>query len=198
MTKPTRLTSFCILALTLITSACGSPMKDPDIKQNPNPKMRYEITVSIKDAPGTFDTVQAFAGYDVDNTRCVPLTPGSGATLAPGKSVPVALTRVAENIYTGTVYLDQLQDEDYYGLGACHWKMTTVDVYLGIKKSTVSTGIFLKELLKQESTVRYFSNLNFTDRKLEGTDTGNAHREDFKEDASRTFSVQVAAKEHFQ
>lgn len=191
--------SALLLSLALITSACSSPMnKQPDIKLNPHPKMRYEITVTIEDAPGPFDSVQASAGYDVANDRCVPLTPGSGATITPEKSVPVVLSYTGDNVYKGMVYVDLLQDEDYYGLGVCHWKMTAVDVDLRVTKSVVSTSIFLKDLLSQKSNVRYFSNLNFTDTNLEGVDIGNAHREDFKEDANRTFSVKVTAQEDFQ
>ncbi len=190
-----RLASSLILSLALITSACGAPMKTPDIKQNPHPKMRYEITVTTHDAPGPFDSVEVSAGYDVDNTQCVPLSPGSGATIAPEKVVPLTLTQVNGDTYTVVVYVDQLQDEDYYGLGVCHWKLTSVDAGLRVKKSIVIAGLTLHELLSQQPVTRYFSNLNFTDDQLRGPDTGNPAREDFEDDAARTFSVTVSSKE---
>ena len=85
---PTHLTSSLILSLALITSACGSSMKTPDIKQNQHPKMRYEIIMTIDGAPGPFDSVTAFVQYKVSNDRCVPLTPISGATLPPEHHLP--------------------------------------------------------------------------------------------------------------
>lgn len=194
---PTHLTSFLILSLALITSACGSSMKNPDIKQNPHPRMRYEITMIIDDAPGSFDSVAAFAGYDIANDRCVPLTPGSGATLAPKMSVPLTLTHVSENVYKATVYADLLQDEDYYGRGVCRWKMTAVTSNLQLKKTTITADISLEDVISQKSTARYFSNQNFTDLKLSGVDIGNAERSDFK-DSSDTFSVTFTVKENFQ
>ena len=183
------------LSLALITSACGSPMKTPDIKQNPHPKMRYEITVTIKDAPGPFESVQASAGYDVDNARCVPLSPGSGATIAPEKVVPLTLNRVSEGTYSGALYVDQLQDEDYYGLGVCHWKMTSVDASLRVNKVIIVAGLSLNDLLSQSQVTRYFSNRNFTDGDLSGPDSGNGAPTDFGNDAGNTFSVTVHASE---
>lgn len=185
------------LSLALVTSACGSPMKTPDIKHSPNPKMRYEITVSIKDAPGAFDTVQASAAYDVDNPRCVPLSEGSGATLTPEKSVPVALTRSSDNVYRGVVYLDLLHDEDYYDLGVCHWKMTSVSAYLGVGKLTMTPVLPLEDVLSQTPRIQYFSNRSYALSGVQRVDTGNARRTDFEGEADQTFSISLAAKEAF-
>ena len=172
-------------------------MKTPDIKHSPNPKMRYEISVSIKDPPGAFDTVQASADYDVDNPRCVPLSEGSGATLAPEKSVPVALTRSSDNVYTGIVYLDILQDEDYYGLGVCHWKMTSVSAYLGVGKLAMTTVLPLDDVLSQTPRLQYFSNRSYALSGVQRVDTGNVRRTDFEGEAGQTFSVSLVAKEDF-
>jgi|GEM_PF-2561263 len=35
-------------------------MKDPNIKQNPHPEMRSDITLTIQSAPGPFDVVAGF------------------------------------------------------------------------------------------------------------------------------------------
>lgn len=191
------LTCCLTLSLALITSACGSPMKTPDIKQNANPKMRYQITVTIKDAPGPFDSVTASAGYDVDNTRCVPLSPGSGATLAPEKSVPIRLSRTADNVYQGTIYVDLLQDEDYYGLGVCRWKMTTVSANLSVQKLAMSPFLSLQDVLAQKSVTSYFSDRSYASSLTERVDSGNPSRADFGDEADQTFSITVAAKEDF-
>ncbi|MQQ99823.1 hypothetical protein [Glaciimonas soli] len=59
-------------------------MNTPDIKQNPHPKMRYEITLTIKDAPGPFDAVTGFMQYDVTNEQCSPYNEFIGIYRNPG------------------------------------------------------------------------------------------------------------------
>lgn len=156
-----RRVSSLILSLVLITSACGSSMKTPDIKQNPHPRMRYEITMTIQGAPGPFDAVGGFVQYKVSNDRCVPLTPVSGATLPPEKSVPLELSRVSDNVYKGTLYVDLLQDEDYYGLGVCHWAVVAVTASLKVKKVDFSPDLLADSILKQTPETRYFSKRQF-------------------------------------
>ncbi|WP_395117689.1 hypothetical protein ACFCQI_14090 [Rhodanobacter sp. FW102-FHT14D06] len=192
---PTRLPSALLLSLVLTISACGASMKNPDIKQNPHPTKRYEITVTVDGAPRPFDSVQAAAGYDIANTRCVPLTSGSGATIAPEKSVPIALTRTADNVYKGMVYVDLLQDEDYYGLGVCHWKMTSVSADLNIRRLTMSPFLALDDVLTQKPVTRYFSYRSYASSLSERVDSGHASRADFGDEASQTFSITLAAKE---
>ncbi|HEV2681062.1 MAG TPA: hypothetical protein VGV14_11225 [Rhodanobacter sp.] len=155
------LTSSLILFLALTTSAYGSPMKTPDIKQNPHPRMRYEITMTIEGAPGPFDSVSGFVQYKVSNDRCVPLTPISGATLPPEKSVPLELSHVSDSVYKGTIYVDLLQDEDYYGLGVCHWAVVAATASLKVKKVDFSPDLFADSILKQASETRYFSKKQF-------------------------------------
>jgi hypothetical protein len=200
-----RLYSSLILSLALITSACGSPMKTPDIKQNPHPKMRYEITMTIQGAPGPFDAISGFVQYKVSNDRCVPLTPISGATLPPEKSVPLELSHVSDNVYKGTLYVDLLQDEDYYGLGVCHWAVVAATVSLKVKKADFSPDLFADGILKQASETRYFSKKQF-----EAADRGElgppvvsgvlpADYKNFKPEWQQDmFPVTLSAKEDFQ
>ncbi|HWX65263.1 MAG TPA: hypothetical protein VNZ27_02440 [Rhodanobacter sp.] len=158
---PTRPTFALILSLALTTSACGSSMKTPDIKQNPHPRMRYEITMTIEGAPGPFDSIGGFVQYKVSNDHCVPLTPISGATLSPEKSVPLELAHVSDSVYKGTIYVDLLQDEDYYGLGVCHWTVVAATASLKVKKVDFSPDLFADSILKQASETRYFSKKQF-------------------------------------
>jgi hypothetical protein len=197
-----RLISSLLLSLALITSACGSSMKTPDIKQNPHPKMRYEITVMVQNAPGPFDSIGGFVQYKVSNDRCVPLTPISGATLAPESRVPIALARVSDNLYKGVIYADLMQDEDYYGLGVCHWSVVAASADLKIKNTALSPAIFHDDILAQKSAATYFVNADYLDSSTKGEErvvAGNPNRA-FYLPESRTdlFSITLAAKEDFQ
>lgn len=187
-----------VLLLTLISSVYGAPVKSPDIKQNSHPRLRYEITLIIKDAPGPFDSIAGSVDYKVENDRCVPLTPISGATVVPEKSVPLILTRVSDNLYKGALYTDLLQDEDYYGMGVCRWRVVGAGVDLKVKNVDFSHSIFLKDILAKQPVTRYFSNRSYFSADLERVDIGNAKRADFAEEAKDTFSVTLTVEEEFQ
>lgn len=195
---PTRLTCTLVLSLAFAASACSAPMTKIEFKKNPHPVMRYDITMTIDDAPGPFDVVSMMATYQVMNDACVPLQPVSGARLNPDTEEVLPLTPVSEHVYTTTMYVDQFLDEDYYGLGVCHWTSTGVDTNLRIGNVTVSPTLSLEDVLQQKSVPRYFSKkLAFTNQTMHLIDTGNPRRSDFKEDADNTFSITLSAKEHF-
>lgn len=196
---PIRLTSFLILSFALITSACGSSMKKPDIKQNPNPRMRYEITVKVEGAPGAFDSVTGFVQYRVTNERCVPLQPISGATVPPEEDIPLALTRVNDNEYKGTVYSDLLQDEDYYGLGVCRWSMVAVVTELKKDAVTFSPDLSSSELAEREPKSTYFWKGDYLNAETERSEIGNRQRAYFKQAIQgELFTVTLTSEEAFQ
>ncbi|MDM0038258.1 hypothetical protein QTH89_17650 [Variovorax sp. J22G21] len=200
-----RLIPALAIFLALTTTACGQSMKKPDIKLNPHPKMRYEVTLTIEDAPGPFDVIDGSSGYDVSNDRCVPLEPFSGARPTPEKSLPIALTRVSDRVYKGTLYVDHLKDEDYFGLGVCRWSLTSVGFGLRVGNLIFSHSLDLDEVLAGKSVPRYFNKHSFVSEyakaKPDGhplITSGNAHRSDFKEDSNNTFSTTLSAQEKFE
>ncbi|MDM0040267.1 hypothetical protein QTH89_10545 [Variovorax sp. J22G21] len=193
------------LLLTLTLPACGQSMKQPDIKLNPQPKMRYEITLTIEDSPGPFDAVEGSAGYEVANGNCVPLTPFSGATLVPRKRVPMALTRVSDKVYKGEFYVDLLTDEDYFGLGLCRWVSTGINASLRIGNLSFGPFLSLNEIATKKSATRYFNRRSYfsEDAKSKRDDhprisIGNANRSDFGDESKNTFSTSLSAEERFE
>jgi hypothetical protein len=191
--------SFLILSLILITSACGSSMKKPDIKHNPQPRMRYAITVKVDGAPGPFDQVTGFVQYRVANERCVPLQPVSGATVPPEEDVPLVLTRVSDTEYEGTVYGDLLLDEDYYGLGICRWSMTAVVAELKKNAVTFSPDLSSGELNGQASKTVYFWRNDYLDADTERSEAGSTQRSYYKKEIQdELFTVTLTSEEAFQ
>jgi len=154
-----------LLSLAMATTACGSHMNTPDIKQNPHPKMRYEITLTINGAPQGFDSVTGRMQYEVTNEKCAPYDEFIGIYRTPDTQYPpIAFTRVSDHVYTGTVYLDLLQDEDYYDLGVCHWSMNFATAILLINGNGVNLGpsMSLDEVASQKSVDIYFPIANLS------------------------------------
>src|ERR1700744_1671442 len=131
-----------MLALAFLTSAYASAMNTPDIKRNPTPKKRYAIPLTVDSAPGPFDSITGFVEYKVANDEFVPLEPVSGATIAPEEKVPGGFRHEKDGVYIGTIYTDLMQDEDYYGLGVCHWKVVAASALLKNNAGEFSPAIF--------------------------------------------------------
>ena len=190
--------------VAISTAACGQTMKQPDIRFNPHPKMRYEITLKIEGVPGPLDAVKGSAGYVVTNEACVPLTPFIGARLAPEKRVPIVLVKLDDSTYRGEIYVDQMQDADYFGLGLCRWSMISAGFGLERGNAVFVHSLFLPDILGNKSITRHFNNLSYFGeyaRALKDEhpfyDSGREDRAGFKEPAN-SFSVTLTAKERFE
>jgi hypothetical protein len=187
------------LAFAFLTSAYTSAMKNPEIKHNPTPKKRYDITLTVDGAPGPFDSISGFVEYKVANDECVPLQPISGATIAPEEKVPVVFKHEKDNIYIGTIYADLMQDEDYFGLGICHWQVVAASAVLKNNAVEFSPAIFHKDITAQHAVSTYFVKGDYTDSTKPHSAFGTTNRSLFQPE-SRTdlFTVTLAAKEDFQ
>lgn len=193
--KAATLTATLVSLLPFTFSAYGAATQNPDIKLNPQPRMRYEITVKVDGAPGPFDRVEGVVDYRVSNETCVPLTPVTGATVAPEKRVPIVLTRAGDNVYKGKVFVDLLQDEDYFGKGVCHWSVVAASANLFVKQVDFSAPLFHDDLLKGNAVTRYYSNRSYATTQMERVDAGEADRAQYQDEANATFSVTVHAEE---
>ncbi len=165
------------LFLALAATACGSaPMQSqvprthvdvkdnqppkPVIQRNPHPTA-YEITVAIKDAPGPFEVVKAAMQYEVLDPNCRPDLGGMAGTRASLLEwVPVELAKQADGTSHGTIYDGLLKDEDYYGLGVCHWSLVTVQFKLfktsGENEASFSYHLWHEDLQHGHEVPAYF------------------------------------------
>jgi hypothetical protein len=169
-------------------------MTQPDIKQNPNPKMRYEITATIDGAPGPFESIRGVADYRVTNELCVPPTPVMGARIVPEKRTAVEFRHDHGNVYRAAIYLDLLQDEDYFGKGTCHWALMATGIELTHATVTFSASLFHDDVLAGKPVPRYFAEGSYTKAQTQRIDTGIADRAQFH-GAGNLFSITMKASE---
>jgi hypothetical protein len=152
-----------VLMLTsiLFPEACNAVVKSSDIQQNLNPKLKYEVTVTVKDAPGPLvpGTIHVhYTAASVGPDPCYPLDAFSGAsTRQPEDDADFSLTRVDSNLYKGAIYADYFQDAVYFkGHSPCHWAVnmitatfrgsrTTFDMSADIDWHPSETTYFLKK-----------------------------------------------------
>lgn len=132
----------------------------PQIRRNPNPTA-YELTMTIENAPGPFGIVRAAMQYEVLDERCLPDLGGMAGTRASLLEwIPIELVHVSGDTYRGVVYDDLLVDEDYYGLGVCHWSLVTTQVKLQAGKeegeARFSHHIFHGDLVSKDRITALF------------------------------------------
>jgi hypothetical protein len=209
-----RLIAVLAIFLAITTAACGQAMKQPDIKLNPQPKMRYELTLSVHDAPGPFESVSGFMQYEVQNEQeCVPADAISGHHQRLSVDPDIEFKRVGDSqTYKGTVYLDLVQDDDYYGLGMCHWKMVGFSAVMKAGEVTFNPYISGEQIAKMQPKTEFFAKkiygkkiqapqLPVPDglRMAPGLHVGGvAHSEWIAQQPEKFFSATLSAKEDFQ
>ncbi len=138
-------------------------------KKNPHPVQRYEVTATT-DAPGPWDSVSGYIGFDVVTPECTPENKFLGVHILPKDvGVDIEMTRIAENTWSGYFFRDFIQDEDYYGLGGCHWDATSVTADFTARKVRFNSGSVLDDVLQKGPQSAYFRKSDF--RKSEGLDS---------------------------
>ncbi|MGR4875252.1 hypothetical protein [Pseudoxanthomonas sp. LARHCG66] len=130
-------------------------------KLNPAPKRGYVITMTLKDAPGPFASIEGIAQYTVENSaECGKKVPIAGAFPRISTSEPFKLIRVSEGEFRGTVYADLVLDEDYFGRGVCRWEFSSVSVYLSATTDKADAsfipGISSEAVISSGSEARYY------------------------------------------
>ncbi|RUL66557.1 hypothetical protein EKH79_01655 [Dyella dinghuensis] len=176
-------------------------MNDPDIKQNPHPTMRYDVTITIEGAPGPFDSVDGIMQYEVTNLACVPKTGGPmNAMRIPPKAWPrITFNKVSDNIYKGTAYGDYFKDEDYFGLGVCHWSLIAARAELKVNKLTLVSYLSPEQLFSQQTVPSYFVREDYDDNQHERSSSGETHLTDYLRSRPQSvFSITLTAKESAQ
>lgn len=188
---------FLSLFLAITATACGSSMNTADIKQNPHPNQRYELTIIVDGAPGSFESVEADMQFDIANApSCAPKDSISGATPTPDFRKKIELTRVKDSVYRGTFFLDLLEDEDYYGKGVCHWSFSAAGMTMKSHGVTFFSGLPAHAIAQHEKIMEYMPERVFFGSKVPGlavpsepmSDDIKNHREDY-------FSVTMRAEE---
>lgn len=175
---------------------------NPDIKQNPHPKMRYDITMTIGEVHGSFDSVTGFVQYEVTNKNCVPEDPIAGVTVKPSTNPTFKFTRVSDNVYTTTVYADLMKDEDYYGKGVCHWAMTAVVAELKTNEVTLGPDIDYDEMASHKPNTTYFSKEFYSKSDVPDLHDPGIPYSRYStldpDDRSDFFAITMTAKGHFE
>jgi hypothetical protein len=188
--------TWSLMFAVLLTSGC-TDTESVNAKLNPQ-RIPYEITITIDGAPGPFDAVDGFMQYEVTNKDCVPETGGpmNPLRLPPQADPRITFKKVADNVYKGLVYLNYFQDEDYFGLGVCHWSFIAAISELRINKLTLSPDLPYENFVSQKTVSTFFVKGNYEDNSMQRSTFGNTNRLYYKPELqSQLFSITLSARE---
>ena len=137
-------------------------------RENPHPTQAYRITITIKDAPGPFGWMRPLAHYDVVNPECLSPpedNPGGRSAPVPTRPTDFKLERRSDGVYTGVVYADLMQDEDYVDNGVCHWALTSIVLQMkatGADGETLfAPGILVPDSISGPPQILYFNKISY-------------------------------------
>lgn len=153
-------------AATQESAQVGGATESPRRKLNPYPKRAYTITLTIKDAPGPFASVEGVAQYDVENYfECGKINPHTGVAYRMPSLEVFKMRKISDTEYQGTVHTDLIVDEDYFGRGVCRWKFTSVEVELKATGAQAETRFLPdmndEQVLAGQSVTKYFWKENY-------------------------------------
>ncbi|MDX3931358.1 MAG: hypothetical protein QHC77_05405 [Stenotrophomonas sp.] len=169
---------------------------------NPAPRQAYAFVVTINDAPGPFAVVEGSAQYDVINVQeCGRILASTGRAGRITSQEPVALEKISNTEYRGTIHLDRMLDADYYDRGVCHWKFSGAGAML---KATGADGetrflsfIAADRFIKGEAETRHYADMGYPRESLDDyADYGENAPNDFKPELRGSlFSATLMGKE---
>ena len=126
---------------------------------NPAPKEAVHIRIKVTGAPGALPFIDAAAQYDVTNSAECGKLRSSGAFPTISSSEAVELTKVADDEYSGVVYMDRIIDEDYYGRGVCHWEFVEARASFRASEDVKATWFVVDlpaEIVQKKSSKKLF------------------------------------------
>lgn len=164
--------------------------------KNPHPVKRYEVTAT-SNAPGPWDSIEGYIGYDIVNTKCMPLAPFVGERSLTSIGVFIKMSRLEDNTWRGYFYRDALQDEDYANLGVCHWDATSISVSSTAQGVRFAWSAPLDELLRYGPSTSYFKSSVYGDRSFapDGAPNYSPLRPEYKQNPGEFFPVTIAVRE---
>ena len=121
-----------ILALLLLTSCSltqgKSKMTDYEPKLNPNPTQRYDVTVTLIEAPTNLVVTNIWAIYESNCEQLVDKWAGAYKELT--KEFALEFKKIKPNVYHATVFGDKLLDESRPDGTECRWELLDIPVRL--------------------------------------------------------------------
>lgn len=164
--------------------------------ENKNPNTWISVEADTSDLPIPVDTATFSATYTIDNLSCLKPRRISGAIAPPFISLRIDAQRVSPKTFRAKVAADRFEDEDYDGLGPCHWRLASVDFTLKHEARQLTAGMDGKSALGFSPVKNYFSDWSITSAPTDEPQPGLTDPDAARAgNAGKIYVVTVKAKE---
>ncbi|WP_434777273.1 hypothetical protein [Neisseria sp. Ec49-e6-T10] len=85
-------------------------VEEKHFQLNLNSQKHYQMTITIENAPGSFEKLETSISYEAPNFT-YQFAGLSAATAHPDKNIPLQFKKIADNKYRGDFYVDAMKDE---------------------------------------------------------------------------------------
>ncbi|MCV2503400.1 MAG: hypothetical protein N4Q30_04900 [Neisseriaceae bacterium] len=142
-----------------------------EFRLNPNPKQAYRVKVKVDNAPGPWKHKDLNVKYMARNCTYT-VNRFAGATGNPEHIIVIKSEVKREDYLEGIVYLDAMQDEDYYGQGTCHWELLGISAMFKATDDPeetifISLG-FKNELFPPQTNTKYYLKEDYPQARVNG------------------------------
>ncbi len=167
MFRKTVIAGFTFAAVLGGCSNAAKSKADPVVKMTEKPQRAHMLDLRFAQQPGTLNNIQATANFVVENRACVAMDYKralGGVALPPEHNVPLTLKKTGPDQYEAVFYDDALQDEDYFGLGMCHWALKFVTVRFQSPSTLFIAGLSDDEIAAKKPEIHYYLNSDYAQK----------------------------------
>ncbi|MGY4889302.1 hypothetical protein [Xanthomonas sp. NCPPB 3583] len=147
--------------MTATSSKADATTSNLTYQKNPHPKQAYRITMTIEDAPGSFEWISGTAFYQMTNHKqCTPIEPIAGVwNKSDEDGIPIHFEKRDASTYVATIYADGMVDADYYGKGVCKFELDGIGISLratGKEEETRFQPALFKSQIHDTRSVKFY------------------------------------------
>lgn len=129
---------------------------------NPKAHRWSTVTISTSDLPFTPETSSLVAVYAVSNLSCMKPRMVSGALPMPQTTIAIPVVKLSDSSYAAKLPLDPYADENYDGLGDCHWDFASATFNMKHGPRHLEATISSRAVESNGSETLYFTSWQFT------------------------------------
>ncbi|UPG91568.1 hypothetical protein L2Y96_07300 [Luteibacter aegosomaticola] len=185
------------IAATVVTALILYSL-DHDYSPHANPKAHRwsTVTISTSDLPFTPEAPSVDAVYAVSNLSCMKPRMVSGALPMPQKTIAIPVVKLSDSSYAAKLPLDPYADENYDGLGDCHWDFASATFNMKHGPRHLRATISNKAVESNGSETRYFTSWQFNSSPTDLPQTGISNPQVLHpRDGESLHAVTLTAKE---
>jgi len=128
-------------SIALSVVACSPGVDPPEVRLNPSPQQRYQITLTIEEPPAPVE-IQGRVQFFIANKDCMPFSDRIAGTRPDSTfRMPLAFKQITPTTFVGHFFADAVMPENYYGLGECRWNFTSAKALIRMDGMEQSAGI---------------------------------------------------------